>query len=96
MDFDPLGVKKIKNLDEEIKNDSIPSCFISYSHDSNDHKDWVRRFAADLRKSRIDVRLDQWDIQPGDDLFHYMENIEYGKHEKVYCFIINSTSQSQS
>src|SRR5690348_14685709 len=39
-----------------------PRVFFSYSHDTQDHKDQVRRFATFLR-SRIglEVVLDQWD-----------------------------------
>ncbi|HEX4221003.1 MAG TPA: SEFIR domain-containing protein [Pseudonocardiaceae bacterium] len=45
-----------------MSNDVAPIVFISYSHDSPEHKDQVRAFSAFLR-SRIglDVRLDQWD-----------------------------------
>jgi hypothetical protein len=47
--------------------------FISYSHDSQDHKKWVLQFATRLRSSGIDAVLDQWDLKPGDDLTHFME-----------------------
>ena len=50
-----------------------PKCFISYSWDSESHKDWVRFFAEQLQKNGVFVYLDQWDIALGDDLPHYME-----------------------
>jgi hypothetical protein len=50
-----------------------PRVFISYSHDSTYHKDWVLKFATILREKGVDVSLDQWDLQPGDDLPHFME-----------------------
>lgn len=50
-----------------------PKVFISYSHDSASHKEWVISFAAVLRGRGIDVSLDQWDLKPGDDLPHFME-----------------------
>ena len=52
---------------------SIPKVFISYSHDSQEHKQWVLEFASRLRNSGIDAILDQWELQPGDDLPHFME-----------------------
>ncbi|MDD4863370.1 MAG: toll/interleukin-1 receptor domain-containing protein [Alishewanella agri] len=52
---------------------SIPKCFVSYSHDSMDHKKWVLDFATRLRNNGVDAILDQWDLQPGDDLPHFME-----------------------
>ncbi|RUO38619.1 hypothetical protein CWE13_02950 [Aliidiomarina shirensis] len=52
---------------------SIPKIFISYSHDSQDHKKWVLDLATRLRGSGIDAIIDQWELRPGDDLPHFME-----------------------
>jgi hypothetical protein len=52
---------------------TIPKAFISYSHDSLAHKQWVLEFATRLRNSGIDAILDQWELQPGDDLPSFME-----------------------
>ena len=52
---------------------SIPRVFISYSHDSQAHKQWVLELATRLRNSGVDAILDQWELQPGDDLPHFME-----------------------
>ena len=51
----------------------MPSVFISYSWDSPEHKDWVRQFAERLVANGIDVRLDQWILQPGQSLTQFME-----------------------
>jgi TIR domain len=51
----------------------VPSVFISYSWDSPAHREWVARFAADLRNAQVDVILDQWHIQLGDDVTQFME-----------------------
>ena len=50
-----------------------PRAFISYSHDSAEHKKWVLDFATTLRDRGIDAVLDQWDLKPGDDFPHFME-----------------------
>lgn len=50
-----------------------PVVFISYSHDSPEHKRWVYKFAANLMDKGIDVILDQWDLRPGDDVPKFME-----------------------
>ncbi|MEO8205279.1 MAG: toll/interleukin-1 receptor domain-containing protein [Chthoniobacterales bacterium] len=50
-----------------------PIIFISYSHDSEEHKNWVRGLAESLRKCGVDVILDQWEISPGDDIPKFME-----------------------
>ena len=51
----------------------MPTCFISYSFDSDELRGWVRRLAERLRSAGIGVRLDQWDLLPGSDLLRYME-----------------------
>lgn len=50
-----------------------PKVFISYSHDSPEHKQWVSELAARLRNNGIDAILDQWDLGLGDDITRFME-----------------------
>ena len=52
----------------------IPKVFISYSHDSPEHKQWVAALAAQLRRNGIDAILDQWELRPGDDVTLFMEH----------------------
>ncbi|WP_413777589.1 toll/interleukin-1 receptor domain-containing protein, partial [Vibrio vulnificus] len=52
---------------------SAPKVFISYSHDSQEHKKWVLDLATRLRNSGVDAIIDQWELRPGDDLPHFME-----------------------
>lgn len=55
------------------KNMEIPKVFISYSHDTIEHKKWVLDLAIRLRNNGIDAIIDQWELKPGDDLPHFME-----------------------
>ncbi len=50
-----------------------PKVFVSYSHDSSDHKRWVADLATSLRKDGIDIIFDQWDLSLGDDITRFME-----------------------
>lgn len=50
-----------------------PKVFISYSHDSPEHKQWISELAARLRRNGIDAILDQWDLGLGDDVTRFME-----------------------
>jgi hypothetical protein len=50
-----------------------PKVFISYSHDSEEHKAWVLSLATQLVSNGVDVVLDQWDVDLGDDVTAYME-----------------------
>ena len=49
------------------------TAFISYSWDSDEHKDWVRRLAERIRSDGVDAKLDQWETAPGDQLTEFME-----------------------
>ncbi|ACR28156.1 toll/interleukin-1 receptor domain-containing protein [Burkholderia glumae] len=51
----------------------IPKAFLSYSHDSLDHKKWVLDLAIRLRSNGVESIIDQWSLGPGDDLPHFME-----------------------
>jgi hypothetical protein len=63
-----------------------PKVFISYSHDSADHKQWVLEFATTLRNRGIDAILDQWDLKPGDDLPEFMEqNLASSDYAVMIC-----------
>ena len=50
-----------------------PRCFISYSWDSERHREWVRRLATRLREYGVDAILDQFHCSPGTDLTEFME-----------------------
>lgn len=60
-------------MDKSATRPRIPTCFISYSWDSNSHKTWVRNLAAKLQDHGVATTLDQWDVRPGSDFIHYME-----------------------
>ena len=49
------------------------SVFISYSHDSPEHKAWALKLATDLRNTGIDATIDQWDLVPGQDVAAFMQ-----------------------
>lgn len=51
-----------------------PMIFVSYSHDSDEHKAWVLELASHLRSHGVDAILDQWDLQIGSDIRFYMED----------------------
>lgn len=52
-----------------------PRTFLSYSWSSPEHEDWVLRLATDLVDLDVDVVLDKWDLQDGDDPYPFMERI---------------------
>ena len=50
-----------------------PKVFVSYSHDTDQHKDWVLVLATRLVANGVDIVLDQWDLTLGGDLPRFME-----------------------
>lgn len=60
------------------------TAFLSYSHDSKAHKDWVLNLANRLVKSGVDIVLDQFDLRLGSNLPAYMEGGVSTEH-RVIC-----------
>jgi hypothetical protein len=52
----------------------MPKVFVSYSWENQSHRDWVRELATALAAAGIEVRLDQWDLAPGESLTAFMEH----------------------
>lgn len=63
---------------------SAPKVFISYSHDSEDHKDWVLQLATRLRSNGVDIIFDRWNLQLGRDLPSFMEQ-GLSKSNRIIC-----------
>ncbi len=61
-----------------------PKCFISYSHDNEEHKKWVLNLATRLVKNGVEVILDQWDLTLGGDLPSFME-VGLKEVDRVIC-----------
>ena len=54
---------------------SRPVIFVSYSWDSENHREWVLKLANDLvSQYGVDVILDQYELSAGRDLVHFMES----------------------
>jgi len=62
-----------------------PRVFVSYSHGSADHKNWVLRLAGDLRKMGVDAILDVWDLKPGGDVAKFMEHLASVDRVVIVC-----------
>lgn len=61
-----------------------PMIFISYSHDSEAHKDWVLQLATRLRSNGVDVILDRWNLKLGSDMASFMER-GLSKSKRIIC-----------
>ena len=61
-----------------------PIVFVSYSHDSEEHLEWVLQLATRLRSDGVDTILDRWKLSPGQDLAVFMEEGLSSSH-RVLC-----------
>jgi hypothetical protein len=79
-----LAAPEQKEMNKDAN--GIPSAFISYSWDSDDHKRWVRQLAEKLRAQGVNVILDQWHLKIGGDRTHFMEsNIKTSDFVVIVC-----------
>lgn len=70
---------------KEFKVTKNPRVFISYAWESSEMKFWVKDLASELRNNGIDVKIDQWELHPGDQTPHFMEK---SVRENDYVLII--------
>lgn len=69
---------------EETKH---PKVFISYAWGTEDYQQKVLAFATELRNDGIDVILDKWELEVGNDLYNFMEQ-SVKKPEVNYVLIL--------
>jgi hypothetical protein len=63
-----------------------PHVFISYSWDSDEHKDWIRDLADRLLADGVGVTLDQYDLRGGQDKHLFMEEgVRNATHVIIAC-----------
>lgn len=64
----------------------MPSAFVSYSWDNEDHKRWALELASRLRGVGVETILDQWHAIPGDQLPAFMESaVRKSEHVLIIC-----------
>ena len=82
-----IGMDQAQNAaSANTADDEAVTVFISYSWDSEDHKEWVKDLAIKLRNDGIDATLDQWELALGDQLTHFMEKkIRESKYVLIIC-----------
>lgn len=61
-----------KNTNEHARK-RAPRVFISYTHESAQHRQWVLKLATDLRRNGVDAVIDYWECNYGTELNLFME-----------------------
>ena len=61
-----------------------PTVFVSYSHDDEDHPNWVLQLATRLRSNGVDTILDRWNLTLGKDVAAFIEQ-GLSKSHRILC-----------
>jgi hypothetical protein len=65
---------------------NLPSCFLSYSWDTDEHKAWVIHLAKALVANGVLVHLDLWEALLGLDIHQWMESrVRESEYVLVIC-----------
>lgn len=70
--FEQEHIQEVQIEQQEITH-TPPRVFISYSWDSEPHKEWVLKLSEDLRKNGVETLLDRYELIAGKNLSHFME-----------------------
>lgn len=70
-----------------------PRVFLSYSHDNDEHRDWVLQLAYRLRGNGVDVCLDRWDVALGGNLSLFMERAAKDTYRVIAVVSENYTNK---
>lgn len=70
-------------MNEQAPLPEAPRVFMSYSHDSDEHINWVVALATRLRSNGVDVCLDRWDVSLGGNLAHFMERAANSSYQVI-------------
>jgi len=62
-----------------------PVVFVSYAHESPEHKNWVKSLASSLREMGIDALLDEWKVGLGQDFTVFMDQIRTCDRVLLIC-----------
>ena len=61
-----------------------PTVFVSYSHDDEDHSNWVLQLATRLRSNGVNTILDRWNLTLGKDVAAFIEQ-GLSKSHRILC-----------
>lgn len=66
-----------------------PTVFISYSWDNEEHKNWILSLSNKLIDNGVNVLLDRYELGPGKNMHHFMENAIKESDKVVMIFTPN-------
>ncbi len=87
--YDNLSI--IEQQEPTVTTDIIdsPTVFLSYSWDNEEHKNWVISLANKLIENGVNVLLDRYELGPGKNMIHFMDNAIQKADKVVMIFTPN-------
>lgn len=87
--FDPFP--EIEKQEPPVTTEVLdtPIVFISYSWDDEDHKSWILSLAKKLRENGVKVILDRYELGPGKNMLHFIDNAILTADKVVIIFTPN-------
>ena len=61
--------KRVESVGTGVRDGAPRRVYISYAHESEDHKKWVAELAERLHYDGVDVTFDYWFMEPGKDFW---------------------------
>jgi hypothetical protein len=88
-DFENLPV--IEQQESAVTTNIIenPTVFLSYSWDNEEHKNWILSLASKLIENGVNVLLDRYELIPGKNILHFMDNAINQADKVVMIFTPN-------
>jgi len=66
-----------------------PTVFLSYSWDNEEHKNWILSLATKLIENGVKVLLDRYELGPGKNMLHFMDDAIKQADKVVMIFTPN-------
>lgn len=77
------------DIETKVKQaENTPIVFVSYTHESPEHKNWVKTLSADLRRNGVNALLDQWKVPLGGEFTQFMDSIRTCDRVLLICTLV--------
>lgn len=68
-----VELEVVESAQENTETIESPTVFISYSWDNDEHNNWILNLSKRLFDNGVQVILDRYELKPGSNMMHFME-----------------------
>jgi hypothetical protein len=88
-------VKEVIKEEEPAETIENPTIFISYSWDNEEHNQWILNLSTRLFDNGVQVILDRYELKPGSNMMHFMEQAIPKADKVLLIFTPNYKSKAE-